>query len=206
VSLLAYDQFNQPDGALSANWTTVGTQQAFQIAGNLVEVGQTTGNDDHMCWVGPLYGQSSWPNDQWGAVTLNTLGTSQSSMGVCLRAATGARTDYFASLNGPFGIGAGWNIQKYVAAVRTSLAVGNISFPSQSGSVLYFEVIGSVLRLLLDGQEIGRAADTAITSGNVGMMAQVNGQAVTDGKISLFRGGDFVQPSGLTSKLLYVMP
>lgn len=189
LQTLASDSFNRADGGLGTNWTLLNAAgfTAAQISSQKV-TGSVAGNNDDS-W----YNAITWPNDQWGQVTINTC-LASSFVGVSLRQTAGGNVYRF-YWNGTAGNPGTWNIQKKVATTFTTLSSGSLTL--NVGDTLLAAVVGVNLYFYWNGLLIGTASDAAISSGNAGLLA-IPVTSTANTAISNWSGGIFKNPSGIT--------
>lgn len=194
MTILASDNFNRADGGLGANWTTQSGSSSPQIRSNLVEVlvaGGAAGN--------AIYTAITWPNDQYAQVKILTLNTNlNKEASVWVRAITSEVTGYIFTAFGPFGSTATLKIRRFNNAALTTLWDSGASETIAANDVLRGEIIGSTVRLLINGSLRQSVVDgTPIASGSAGIGIHVISGATADSQIDDWEGGDFNTITGL---------
>lgn len=185
LQVLASDDFNRPDGSLGANWTLLNFTNFVpaQIVSHKVTSTAAGGNCDS--W----YNAIAWPNDQWSQVTVNTC-LASSFVGISLRqvSAGSSSTAYRIYWNGTTGSSGTWNIQRLQFGTFTTLASGSLTL--NIGDTLLGAVVGSNILLYWNRLLIAVISDSALTSGNAGLLV-IPVTTISNAAISAWSGGSF---------------
>ncbi len=187
---LASDDFNRADSGLGANWTTVTTGGNPTILSN--EVRDTSvGGATSLA----VYSAITWPDDQYAQIKVVAATSNTRSVGLILRGATAARTDYECQVIGPLGATTTLTIYRLVAGAATALVGGTAVYTVAAGDTAYCEIRGYDLTMKINGvTQLGPFTDTDVTkvaSGSAGIEVNAGTGAVTDALLDNFAGGDF---------------
>lgn len=189
--VLATDNFNRANNPISTggDWSIIPGLSMPNIVSNQVVPNNNGGISDSVAY----QNTATWPNDQYAQIKIVTVNTATSrSVGVALRAATGAETFYAVNIRGPLGAGATLNINKAVAGAYTTL-VSSGSKTVASGDRLRGTVKDTTITAYLNGSAIasGSVTDSAISSGKAGVRLFVDAGVVGDAVLDDWEGGDF---------------
>src|SRR5678815_3855455 len=130
----------------------------------------------------------TFPDDQWARCIWDGGGSDSGDnigIGLILRGSAAATTCYTCLLNSTSDVWVG----KYVAGTYTPL--GNTQLSFSVGDELWFEVVGTKLRVYKNDVQVGTdITDTSIASGAPGAMRKSS----SSNHISSFHAGDFLGP------------
>jgi hypothetical protein len=193
LNVLGSDDFNRANAdPIGGNWSTflaLGSLNS-QLNNHLIEP-SVAGNGLS------FWNAASFPNDQWGEVTIHNVAHSGFS-GPTLRTNTAStHTDYWFYWQGGPTIGGGGNILvgKAVAASYTTLL--SVGLTANIGDKILAVVSGTNLLVYYNGFPVGAVTDATIASGAVGIWN--NGPTVvTDAQASAWRGGGFQTGFGIS--------
>lgn len=145
-------------------WTTIPNNAAPEIASNQCRFPSDP--------AAALYNGITWPNDQRATAKLINPQTylTDNGPGLCVRAASGANTMYFAMFNGN-----GTQIYKVVADNYTQIA--SSATEAADNDICYLEAIGTRIAVGINGVEVATATDSAISSGSAGIFGANEGDA-----------------------------
>jgi hypothetical protein len=184
MAQLASDNFTRANENPLANgvWTVEPTANGLQIVSNLCEASVVNGNS------GSFYSGISWPADQYSEVTINSLNASGNILPQ-VRQSNTVRTGYELVLVGPTGTAQTHAIRKFNAGASAVLTTFSVA-PAVN-DVWRLSAVGSVLTVYQNGVQVATAPDSTIASGSAGLSISC-GTAVTDAKVSLWAGGNFL--------------
>src|SRR6185436_9090673 len=164
-----FDNFNRANETpLAAPWATGSGDAAFNLSGNIAVPASLAADS---CSVYNGAGAPTWANDQGASVKVTVTGTTSSTGGgVCLRHASGSRTQYRIVVNK-----AGSNnveIARF-APTYTQIAVRTTTW--SNGDLLAAEVTGpssaAVIKVFKNGVQLGADINdnSTLTSGAPGI-------------------------------------
>jgi len=182
---LASDDANRADGAIGANWATVGASGGFAIKTNQFANGATLN-------VASYYTAVASPNDQWSQATVKAM-SSLNWIGVAVRHSAAAATYYAGGANNGDFSNANRRIWKDVAGARTSLATEAIDVAVND--VLRLEVQGTTLVLFVNGVQRLSVVDAAIATGSFAIVGRATG-GTDQIQLDDWSGGDFSAGTG----------
>jgi hypothetical protein len=167
MSVLASDAFTDSDGTLltshSANWSIQNGGEQLKVLSNAVGV-TATGN-----LRGNRYSGITWPNDMYSQATV--VNVAASMLGVTVRCGSPNVWEfYFGGADANNHGNNIYRITKWIAGVESNLAA-HASQVMQAGDVVKLSVQGTSLSLVVNGSEIVTATDSALTSGQAGILA-----------------------------------
>lgn len=181
MSQLAEDLFDRADNVdLGSAWDVETGCDNFQIVGNQV---RPTGASPST--PAEKNNTVTWPNDQWAEVVVKALPSgSGEGIGPAVRMAAGANSFYRILCNAT-----GPEIWKTVAGVGNSLL-----FPGGGlavGDRVRVEVVGTTIRVYVNGTLRGSVTDSDLASGSAGIAGVISG-ADSTAQLDSWKGGDFV--------------
>lgn len=199
LNTVASDTFVRANqNPIAGNWSTMFTGSGvsgLQILSDAA-TSSATGNASYSYW-----NAVSWSNDQWGSITIGVVPSASVSEGVLLRANTsGAQTGYlmFTSTNSG-GSPSAFHIGKYNSGTFTAIASSANIYTIHLGDVITASAIQQELCIYQNGNLILCASDGTITSGAVGMLANTNGNALSNISITGWSGGGVQNPPSITA-------
>jgi hypothetical protein len=163
MALPAADTFTRANGGLGANWTTVTSQTAPVIVGNLVQTTATGGADSVARW-----SADTFPNDQFSEIKIVAAASvAANAVGAVVRADSAADTFYAAIAQGPLGAAASIILKKKIATVSTALITSTLTLAA--GDMLRLSVTGTQLVVLVNGVARLSTVDSSIAAGSAGI-------------------------------------
>jgi hypothetical protein len=182
----ASDNFDRADSStLGANWTepTTGTSNSFAIVSNQAQTPASTGT-------GALWSATTFTATQFSKVTFVNIASTYQM--VTVRHASGVETYYAGGRNSSDFVDSKYHIWKVVSGTNTSLAV-TASQVAAAGDVVELDVSGTNLTLIVNGITILTVSDSAIASGQPGMVARHSAALVV---FDDWSGGDGTSGAG----------
>lgn len=182
MTTLATDNFNRADsGNLGSNWTLASSITDC----NVIPIASNKASAPLGIGYGEFYNAASFPNDQWGQVTIVTADTtSDCGFGIILRYSASGM--YFAQASTHES-----RIYKGTAP-NTYAQVGSDGPGFADGDVFYSEIQGTTLVVKNNGSTVITATDSSFSSGAVGLWASGSGTTSTADDWS---AGDFAGAS-----------
>lgn len=179
---LASDNFNRANGTLpddGAPWKKEQGSVSFVISSNGITL--SANNDITMRY------NASFPDDQWAQITFTQTETASGAQaGVALRVATGAATLYRIVVDGS----GNFEIGRFISGSHTTIDTFTSSVAN--GDVLRAEIVGSTIKVYINGTQVRSVNDSNISSGAPGMAFSGTGAPSTNTKMDDFSAGDFV--------------
>lgn len=123
-------------------------------------------------WACALSTATTWPNDQYGQITLTNLTTDSAKAGaVTVRHQTGSSQYYICIVYGPLGTSsASWEIAKKTNASGYQVIKSATNVTINAGDVLRCEVVSDTITMKINGTTIDSGAGgSAFASGSVGL-------------------------------------
>jgi hypothetical protein len=188
MTVLASDNFNRADSAdLGPLWDPMAPVGGFKLVGNQV-VPTAPGSNAF-----ESYNGVTWPNDHYSQARLSTASTSTSAgPGLLVRASPSALTVYQLSVS--HNAASNIRLLKFVAGAPTGIM--NFTQAWTDGDLFRLEVQGSLLRVFLNGLQVGTdATDSSIASGRPGLCHN----QTTTSTIDDWEGGDLTTASALAA-------
>lgn len=167
-------------GSLSSNWTSpvsgftgVFVHEIAQAAGVAV---------DNYAWSygAALYSGTTFPNDQYAQVTVQSIGPDSGVPGICVRATVSGN-----------GYCWGWASPSGVAIVQAGVSTYATSCTAPTaGQTMKLGVHGSTVTCYVNGVEVGSFTDTTLTSGSPAILISNGSTSGTSGTtLSNFSAG-----------------
>lgn len=192
------DPFTRGDSSsLGANWAELGGVGDWEIKSNKLECNTDAGALGYYA----RYEADVGSSDMWASVVVTSTQTSSNSnSGVLVRGRTAAVTSYQIDIRHAGDIMWFWRI---VAGAETQMTnqAGTTSLPvvSASGDTVRGEVVGSLIRGLINNVLVGLCRDTNITDGQRPGVNGWNEIAADFIQMDDFAGGALVADGGLVA-------
>lgn len=162
------DDFNRADQTgLGASYTTMNTLTSIDIASNTASKPGAGGPV-----FGNYYSAITWPNDQYMQATVNVV--TDRIQAVILRSQPAANT-YYACGADFTDFDLNQRIWKVVAGTPTSIATNAVALANSD--IVFCSCVGTTLTMYINGVQVATGTDSAIASGNGGLL--LRGNAVT---------------------------
>lgn len=187
---IVVDSFPQADeNPLSSggNWSTTTATGLIpaQVVGHLAESTGSPSNHGQAWYTG-----TSFPNDQYAEITINTLATSAEYAAVGVRAINGVDTLYAVVVGGPVGASTVVYLLKRVAGVQTVL-VGPVTVTGAARDVYRISILGTALSVTKNGSAVAgmtNITDATLSTGVPAMFLQAATPA--NATVSKFAAGN----------------
>lgn len=190
MSVLASDAFTRANGGLGANWTTITGEGSPQISTNRVRT-TAVGTDSEA-----RYSAVSFPNDQYSQVAIITSSSNSTGAGAIARASNSANTWY-----GAYGKNLGsatLTVVKCVAGAHSNLTSAGKTIAS--GDIVRIEASGTSISGYINGVlQSGPTTDSAIASGDAGVVVFADAGTTADAELDDWEGGDFTSGAAAAS-------
>lgn len=175
---LAVDNFQRANASFASPWVVQSTYAAnFTVTSNQATV-STLGADSAYNYQG-----ITWPNDQWAAAQLQSVGTTggTAGFGIMVRASPSAQTFYRFICNSNSS-----RVSKTVAGTATTLSANPTT--CVNGDIIILGIQGTTLTAYKNWVSVFTVSDSAISSGNAGIFYF---STSTSGAISQWWGGTY---------------
>jgi hypothetical protein len=177
ISALARDNFNRADGALGANWSSVGSYDTYVVSSNTTHT--SAGSALKIAYNSSV----TWPNNQYAKCTVVAPIETASDCGggPMVRIPAGSLfTGYFIQGNTV-------ETRLYAVVNQGFTQLGSDAGPVVNGDILEIRAVGSQITALKNGVIIiGPITDTSIAAGNAGLFGS---PSTTDAIFDDWSGG-----------------
>lgn len=189
MAVLAFDTFHRANEnpLATANWTTPSTFANLQIVSDLCEAASTASAAGEI-WTGAT--PASWPNDQWSEFIIQAAANTMVNYWAMVRTTSGG-SGYLLQIPG--------TLNNAVTATLRTLSpftqIASFNVTPSAGVKVRLAVQGTSVQTYVNGSLINTTADSSVSAGKPGLVANVTGQAIANVQFSSWRGGDFSAPN-----------